>query len=92
MAVPMIAPALERWCVWMVEGGFAFVTDTDCESEWSMVTVLGAELAGNSAYETEKFPCSELTSRYASWKNVRPSVFWLALDARRRGKYFVPLR
>ena len=51
-----------------------------------MVTMLGAEFAGNRASETGKFSCSKSASRYASWKDARPIVYWLALDARRRGK------
>ncbi len=43
-----------------------FVIDVDDGEEWSMVTILGAKFAGNSACETEKFRCSKSTSRYAS--------------------------
>ena len=87
MTIPAMAPALKWCCVWVGGGGFVFVTDTeDGGGEWSMVTIFGEELAGDSACETEKFPRSKSTSRYASWKNARPSVYWFSLDARRRGK------
>ena len=92
MAIPAMAPALRWWWwVWVAEVWVAFVPDIGGGDEWSMVIILGMELAVKSACETEKFPCSKSTSRYASCKNARPKAYSLAVEARRRGKKFVPL-
>ena len=87
MAIPAMAPALRWWwCVWVAEGWVAFVPDIDGSDEWSMAIVFGTGLAGKSACETEKFPSSKSTRRYASCRNARPKAYSLAVEARRRGK------
>ena len=77
MAIPVMAPALKVCFLGVAEGVLLLLgADTDEWGEWSMVTMLGAEFAGNKACETEKFLCSKSTSRYASWRNARPSTYW----------------
>ena len=86
VAMPAMAPALNLCFVWLVGVVFVFVADSGRGGEWSMVTMIGAEFAGDNVCATEKFPRSKSTKRYASWKNARPSVYWSELDARRKGK------
>ena len=47
----------------MDDGWVAFGPDIDGGIEWSMVIIFGMGLAGKSACETEKFPCSKSTRR-----------------------------
>ena len=82
----MMAPALKVCFLGVAEGVLSLGVDTDECGEWSMVTMFGADLAGNNACEMEKFLCSKSTNRYASWRNARPSTYWYGLEARRRGK------
>lgn len=59
MAIPAMAPAGRLWCDWLLEDGFVpVVADVGGWGVWLMVTGLGLELMGNSAWEMEKFPCS----------------------------------
>ena len=74
-AIPVMAPALKVCFLLVAEGVLSWGAGTDKCGEWSMVTMLGAEFAGNNACEMEKLPCSKSTNKYASWRNARPSMY-----------------